>query len=99
MFLQQSAPQSGGLTAFLPLIFIVGIFYLIVFRPARQRQKKVQVMIDNLKTGDKVITTGGLFGTVVGLRGDKLQLRIAENVKVEISRNAVASLQQESDQE
>jgi preprotein translocase subunit YajC len=99
VFLQQPAPQSGGLTAFLPLIFIVGIFYLIVFRPARQRQKKVQVMIDNLKTGDKVITTGGLFGTVVGLRGDKLQLRIAENVKVEISRNAVASLQQESDQE
>ena len=99
MFLQQPAPQPGGLAAFLPLIFIVGIFYLIVFLPARRRQKKVQAMIDNLKTGDKVITTGGLFGTVVGLRGDKLQLRIAENVKVEISRNAVASLQQESDQE
>ena len=93
MFLQQPAPQSGGLAAFLPLIFIIGIFYLIVFLPARRRQKKVQSMIDNLTTGDKVITTGGLFGTVVALRGDKLQLRIAENVKVDISRNAVASMQ------
>lgn len=94
MLLQQPAPQPGGLAAFLPLIFIIGIFYLIVFLPARRRQKKVQEMIDNLKTGDKVISTGGIFGTVVALRGDKLQLRIAENVKVDISRNAVASMQQ-----
>jgi len=77
---------------------ILGIFYLIVLRPARKRQKKLQEMVDNLKTGDKIITTGGLLGTVVGLRGDRLQVRIAENVKVEISRNAVASMQ-ESDAE
>jgi preprotein translocase subunit YajC len=93
VFLQQPAPQPGGLTAFLPLILIIGIFYLIVFLPARRRQKKLQEMIDNLKTGDKVITTGGIFGTVVGLRGDRLQLRIAENVKVDVSRAAIASLQ------
>ena len=93
LLLLQAAPQPGGLMSFLPLIFIVGIFYLIVFLPARKRQKKLQTMIDELKTGDKVITTGGLFGTVVALRGDKLQLRIAENVKVDISRNAVASMQ------
>ena len=94
VLLQQPAPQAGGLAAFLPLVFIIGIFYLIVFLPARRRQKKIQEMIDSLKTGDKVITTGGLFGTVVALRGDKLGLRIAENVKVDISRNAVASMQQ-----
>jgi preprotein translocase subunit YajC len=88
------APQSGGLAAFLPLIFIIGIFYLIVFLPARRRQKKLEEMIGNLKTGDKVITSGGILGTVVALRGDKLQLRIAENVKIDISRNAVTSLQQ-----
>ena len=95
MFLQQPATQ---LTPFLMFPLIIGIFYLIVFRPARQRQQKLQKMVDNLKTGDKVITTGGLLGTVVGLRGDRLQLRIAENVKVEISRNAVASMQ-ETEQE
>jgi preprotein translocase subunit YajC len=92
--LLQSAPGPSGLSGFLPLIFVIVIFYLIVFMPARRRQKKLQEMIDNLKTGDKVITTGGIFGTVVALRGDRLQLRIAENVKVDISRAAVASLQQ-----
>jgi len=91
--LLQQSPQ-GGLAAFLPLILVIGIFYLIVFMPARKRQKKLQAMIDNLKTGDKVITTGGIFGTVVALRGDRLQLRIAENVKVDVSRNAVTSMQQ-----
>ena len=93
MFLQQPATQQSPFAPFLMFPLIIGIFYLIVFRPARQRQKKLQEMVDNLKTGDKIITTGGLLGTVVGLRGDRLQVRIAENVKVEISRNAVASMQ------
>ena len=93
MFLQQQAQQPGGIIAFLPLIFILGIFYLIVFLPARRRQKKVQDMIDNLKSGDKVITNGGIYGTIVGFRGDRIQLRIAENVKIELSRNAVTALQ------
>ena len=57
MFLQQPAQpaqQPGGIIAFLPLLFILGIFYLIVFLPARRRQKKTKEMIDNLKVGDKV---------------------------------------------
>ena len=94
MFLQQPAPGPSGLAGLLPLLFVIAIFYVIVFLPARRKQKKLQEMIDNLKTGDKVITTGGIFGTVVALRGDKLQIRIAENVKIDVSRNAVASLQQ-----
>ena len=94
MFLQQQAQQPGGIVAFLPLLFILGIFYLIVFLPARRRQKKLQSMIDNLKSGDKVVTSGGIYGTIVGFRDDRIQLRIAENVKVELSRNAVTALQQ-----
>ena len=93
MFLQQQAQAPNGVISFLPLIFILGIFYLIVFLPARRRQKKLQEMIDNLKTGDKVITTGGIYGTIVGLKDDRIQLRIAENVKVDISRSAVTGLQ------
>ena len=50
-------------------------------------------MIDNLKSGDKVVTTGGIYGTIVGFKDDRIQLRIAENVKVELSRNAVTALQ------
>lgn len=93
MFLQQQAQQPGGIISFLPLIFILGIFYLIVFLPARRRQKKLQEMIGNLKAGDKVVTSGGIYGTIVGFKDDRIQLRIAENVKIELSRNAVTALQ------
>ena len=68
MFLQQTAQpaqQPGGIVAFLPLIFILAIFYLIVFLPARRRQKKLQDMIDTLKAGDKVALTGTTTDGVV----------------------------------
>ena len=93
MFLLQQAQAPGGIASFLPLILILGIFYLIVFLPARRRQKKLQEMIDNLKSGDKVVTSGGIYGTIVGFKDDRIQLRIADNVKIEISRNAVTALQ------
>ena len=93
MFLQQQTQTPGGIVSFLPLIFILGIFYLLVFLPARKKQKKLQEMIDSLKAGDKVITNGGIYGTIVGIKEDRIQLRIAENVKIELSRNAVAALQ------
>ena len=92
MLLQQTQ-QPGGLVSFLPLLFILAIFYLIVFLPARRRQKKLQDMISNLKAGDKIVTTGGIYGTVMGFKGDRIQVRIADNVKVEMSRNAVTALQ------
>ena len=93
MFFQQQTQAPGGIISFLPLVLILGIFYLIVFMPARRRQKKLQMMIDNLKAGDKVITSGGIYGTIVGFKEDRIQLRVAENVKIELSRNAVTALQ------
>ena len=93
MFLQQQAQAPNSIIQFLPLIVILAIFYLIVFLPARRRQKKLQDMIDNLKAGDKVVTSGGIYGTIVGLKDDRIQLRVAENVKIELSRNAVTALQ------
>jgi len=93
MLLQQQTQAPSGIISFLPLVLILGIFYLIVFLPARRRQKKLQDMIDNLKAGDKVITSGGIYGTIVGFKDDRIQLRIAENVKIELSRNAVTGLQ------
>jgi len=88
---QQTAP--GGILSFLPLILILGIFYLIVFLPARRRQKKLQDMIENLKVGDKIVTSGGIYGRIVGFKDDRIQLRVAENVQIELSRNAVTALQ------
>ena len=97
MFLQEQAQQPGGIISFLPLILILVIFYLIVFLPSRKRQKALQSMIDNLKAGDKVITSGGIYGTIVGFKDGRIQLRIAENVKIELSRNAITALQESED--
>ena len=85
--------------AFLPLIIIMGIFYVLLILPAQRRQKKTQEMINALKNGDKVITTGGLFGTIVGIEGESVQLRIADQVKVKVLRSAVTGLQPESKEE
>jgi preprotein translocase subunit YajC len=94
--------QGTGSSAFVqlaPILLIMVIFYLLLIRPAQTRQKKTQAMLTTLKNGDKVITNGGLFGTIVGLEGDSLQLRIADQVKVKVLRSAVASLQPEGKEE
>jgi preprotein translocase subunit YajC len=94
--------QAGGtdiLRTFGPLVLIMGIFYVLLILPAQRRQKKTQEMINTLKNGDKVITNGGLFGTIVGVEGDSVQLRIADQVKVKVLRSAVSGLQPESKEE
>jgi preprotein translocase subunit YajC len=85
--------QPGGFALFLPLILIMVIFYFLMIMPAQRRQKKVAEMLKELKTGDKVITNGGIYGTIAGLEADSVQLRIAEQVKIKVSRNAIAGLQ------
>jgi preprotein translocase subunit YajC len=93
LFLQAAAEQPGIL-GFLPVLVIVfGIYYFIVILPTRKSQKKVQDMIDSLKVGDKVITNSGIYGTIAGLREDRIQLRVSENVKLEMARNSVSAFQ------
>lgn len=78
---------------FFPFILVVGIFYLLIIRPMRTRQKNLENLIGGLKNGDKVITTGGIYGTISGVRDHTFVLKVADQVKMEISKNAVASLQ------
>jgi preprotein translocase subunit YajC len=92
LFLQTAEPPNLVNLA-LPFLAILAIYYFIVIMPTRRNQKKVQDMVENLKVGDKVITNSGIYGTIAGLKQDRIQLRIAENVKVEMSRNAVSALQ------
>ncbi|HEV8181226.1 MAG TPA: preprotein translocase subunit YajC [Candidatus Angelobacter sp.] len=105
LFLQQNlslmAQGAGGnsLLQLLPILAIMGIFYVLLILPAQRRQKKTQEMINALKNGDKVVTTGGLFGTIVGIEGDSIQLRIADQVKVKVLRSAVSALQPDSKEE
>ena len=95
------AQQPSGFLAnpIFVMLPIMAIFYLLMIRPAQTRQKKVNEMLKNLKTGDKVITNGGIFGTIVGLEDEAVQLRIAEQVKIKISRNAIAGMQAEPPKE
>ena len=87
------------LTFLMPMGLILIIFYFLLIRPANKKQKALQAMIDNLKNGDKVVTTGGIHGVVAGISEDIIHLRIAPNVKIEVSRSAVASLQQQQQQQ
>src|SRR5271163_3850150 len=91
--------QPGGIALFLPLILIMVIFYFLMILPAQRKQKKATEMLQALKNGDKVITNGGIYGTIVGLEPDAVQLRVAEQVKMKIARSAIAGLQAEPPKE
>lgn len=87
--------QPSALVQLLPLLLIFVIFYFLLIRPARSRQKAVQKMLDALKNGDKVVTSGGVLGTVVGIDRNIVQLRIADKIKIDVTRNSIVGLQDE----
>jgi preprotein translocase subunit YajC len=90
------AQAPGGTSPFvqlLPIVFVMAIFFFLVILPMRRRQAKVQAFLAALKPGDKVITSGGIFGTITKLEEQSLQLQIANNVKVDVARNAVVGYQ------
>ncbi len=76
-----------------PLIFIFAIFYFLLILPQQRRQKKWQTMLDALKTGDKVVTSGGLRGTIVALKDDSIHLRVPpDNLRVEVTKASVTQV-------
>ena len=93
-------PKGGGSPAgpeaiviqFLPFILIFVIFYFLLIRPQTKKAKEHKNMLDNLKKGDKVTTQGGIFGVVDSLDTATVTLKIAENVKIKVSRSAIAAL-------
>ena len=90
---QQRGP--GGLGNFLPMIIILGvIFYFLILRPQQKQRKEHQIMLNNLKKGDKVITIGGIHGMITNIKDkDKIiVVKIADNVKVELSRSSIAQV-------
>jgi len=90
---QQTGSQVGMFTGFLPILLIIGIFYLLIYRPMRRRQKALETMIAGLKNGDKVITSGGVYGTVAGIRDHSVLLKVADQVKIEVAKASISSLQ------
>jgi preprotein translocase subunit YajC len=95
-FLLAQAQAPSLLGGLLPIFLILIIFYVLLILPAQRRQKKTALMLQALKNGDKVVTNGGIYGTIVGLEGDTVQLRIAEQVKIKVARSAIAGLQPET---
>lgn len=81
-----------GLGSLVPLVVMLGIFYFLLIAPMRKRQKQQEQMIGGLKPGDRVLTTGGIYGTIVGIKDDRLTLRIADQVKVEVAKSSVSGL-------
>ena len=88
---QQAMPDV--FLQFAPIIFIGLIFYVLIFLPMKKKQKKADAMIAALKSGDKVITNGGIYGVVAGVKDRTLILKVADQVKIEIAKSAVAGLQ------
>ena len=89
--LQATSPLQNPLV---PIIMMVVIFYLVLFLPMRRKQRKLDNMLQNLKNGDKVVTNGGLIGTLVNVGEDNtVTLRVKpDNIKLQFSRNAVTAL-------
>ena len=94
--LAMAAPQEGAPNPWLQLIpfaLILGIFYFVMVLPMRKRQQKVQAFLAALKVGDKVITTGGIYGSITRLSDQSVQLQVANNVRIEVSRAAIVGYQ------
>ena len=94
--LWQAPTGGGGYLTFLPLVVIMGIFYVMMLRPQQRRQKKTREMLATLKSGDKVLTTSGIYGTIAGLEENAIQLRITDQVKIKMLRSAIAEKLPES---
>jgi preprotein translocase subunit YajC len=77
----------------IPFALVLAIFYFIILLPMKKRQKKVQEFLGALKAGDKVVTTGGLYGAITKVNEQSVQLQIAQNVRVEVARNAIVGYQ------
>ncbi len=79
------------------MVIVMGIFYVMLILPQQRQRKKVQAMLQALKSGDKVITSSGIYGTVNGIDGDTIILKVADQVKIRIARSAIAQVEASED--
>ena len=94
-FMQQGQQQGGGaMGVLLPMLLIFAIMYFLIFRPQMKKQKQHQAMVASLKKGDKIVTAGGIHGTIEGVKEKEgvLIVKVADNVKIRLSRASVAKV-------
>jgi len=93
LILLQTPATSNPIIGFLPLILIIGIFYLLVFMPMQRQKKQTQAMLKNLQNGQTVVTSGGIVGTIVSISDDTLIIRVKpDNIKLQVNRGSVTGL-------
>ena len=96
LLLQTGSGQSGGFILWLPLVFIFGVFYFLLIMPQQKRQKRWQQMVNDLKNGDKIITGGGIRGTIISIKDDSVTLRVPpDNLRLEVAKSSVVSVARE----
>jgi len=94
VFAMGGAPDGGSpWLQLVPFVLVLGIFYFIILLPMKKKQAKVQEFLSGLKVGDKIITTGGIYGQVTRLSGDSVQVQIADKVRIEIAKAAIGGYQ------
>jgi preprotein translocase subunit YajC len=94
-FFAMAAAADGGSPwlQLVPFALVLGIFYFIILLPMRKKQQKVAQFLENLKVGDRVITTGGIYGQVTKLGGDSIQLQIADKLRIEVAKASIGGYQ------
>jgi preprotein translocase subunit YajC len=92
-------PGGGGggggsqIMSFLPIIFIFIIFYFLLIRPQQKRAKEHRALLENIKVGDEVLTTGGIYGKITGIQDNKITVEISDKVRVKVSRGHIAGVE------
>jgi preprotein translocase subunit YajC len=89
---QPGGGQGSQIMSFLPIIFIFVIFYFLLIRPQQKRSKEHRALLSNIKVGDTVLTTGGIYGKITGMREDIITVEISEKVRVKINRGNIAGV-------
>jgi preprotein translocase subunit YajC len=90
-------PQADLLQTFLPFLFMGVLFYFLLIRPQQRKQKQHQQLLANLKTGDKVVTSGGIHGLIANVKETTFLLKVADNVKIEIDKGSVSGVEKQSE--
>jgi preprotein translocase subunit YajC len=89
---QGSGGEASPVQLLFPMVIVFAIFYLLLIRPQQKEKRKLQEVLDSLKPGDKIVTTGGILGTVHSLSDQTVQLKLADNVKITVLRSAIRGL-------
>ncbi|MDY0297967.1 MAG: preprotein translocase subunit YajC [Acidobacteriota bacterium] len=94
LFAQGAGPaaQPSMISALIPFIIIFVIFYLLIIMPARKKQKKHQEMLGAIKGGERVVTAGGIFGTVTRVMDDRVELEVDKNTRIQVAKSSVSSV-------